>query len=285
MTTSLIIYLVVMIAAGITLLLWSRLKLKNLQRRKRRRIKNLDQIITVDTESPIDDAEVQMKEDAVENIKTRFSNLRKLSFYIIVFIWSIALILPFLTLVPAALLSVFVAVIGIILSVVARPFIENVISGVVISLSQPVRIGDTVRIDGHYSVVEDINMTHTILRVWDWKRYLIPNSKMLSKEIINYTMVDLFHWKTIKFTVAFESDVDLVKKLAIEAAEQSKYFNKAEPPNFWIMAMKENSYECLLAAWADSPSDAWELSNDVRTCLIKSFQKHGIKTHRFEINS
>lgn len=285
MTTSLILYLVFMIVAGITLLLWSRLKLKSLQRRKRRRIKNLDQIITVDTESPIDDAEVQMKEDAVENIKTRFSNLHKLSFYIIIFVWSIALILPFLTLVPAALLSVFVAAIGIILSVVARPFIENVISGVVISLSQPVRIGDTVRIDGQYSVVEDINMTHTILRVWDWKRYLIPNSKMLSKEIINYTMVDLFHWKTIKFTVAFESDVDLVKKLAIEAAEQSNYFNQAEPPNFWVTEMKENSYECLLAAWADSPSDAWELSNDVRTSLIKSFQKNGIKTHRFEINA
>jgi small-conductance mechanosensitive channel len=274
-----------MILTGIALLLWSRFKLTILQRRKRRRIKKLDQIITVETQSPIDDAEAQMKKDAVDNITARFSNLRKLSYYIIVFIWSIALILPFLSFVPAAFLSVFVAVIGIILSVVARPFIENVISGVVISLSQPVRVGDTVRIDGHYSVVEDINMTHTILRVWDWKRYLIPNSKMLSKEIINYTMVDLFHWKTIRFTVAFESDVELVKKLAIEAAEQSDYFNHAESPNFWVMEMQENSYECLLAAWADTPSDAWELSNDVRTSLIKSFQQHGIKTHRFEINA
>jgi small-conductance mechanosensitive channel len=284
MSVGLIIYLFIMIASGIALLFWSRLKLTILQRRKRRRIKNLDQIITVDTQSPIDDAEVQMKQDAVDNIKTRFSNLRKLSYYIIVFVWSIALILPFLTFVPAALLSVFVAAIGIILSVVARPFIENVISGVVISLAQPVRIGDTVKIDDHYSVVEDITMTHTILRVWDWKRYLIPNTQMLSKEIINYTMTDLFHWKTIKFTVSFESDVELVKKLAIEAAEKSKYFNHAEPANFWVMEMQENSYECLLAAWADTPSDAWELSNDVRISLIKSFQQHGIKTHRFEIN-
>jgi hypothetical protein len=51
------------------------------------------------------------------------------------------------------------------------------------------------------------------------------------------------------------------------------------------MNMQERSYTCWIAAWSDSPMDAWELKNDMRTDLIRQFQAHGIKTHRLDIDS
>ena len=76
-----------------------------------------------------------------------------------------------------------------------------------------------------------------------------------------------------------------VEKLSKEVAYKSDYFSKVEEPSFWVMELKKDTVKCWLAAWADSPSDAWELRNELRTSLFKRLQSEGVKFHQYNIKS
>lgn len=281
----LIIYLAGVGFSGALLIWWIRKRIVQVETDRKTRVKRLKRFESIKTSTPIDTPVADARETAVDSIETRFSIIRKFSFMTIVVIWLIALVFPFLNRIPATFISVLVAASGIIVSIAARPFIENLISGIVISFSRPVRIGDTVIIDDNYGSVEDITITHTVVKIWNWRRYIIPNSRMLSKEIVNCTINDAYQWMHVKFFVAYDNDLDIVKQLSIDVASKSKFFADYEDPKFWVMDMEKEGYKCWIAAWADSPVDAWELGNEIRTELIKQFKANGIKTHKFEIGT
>lgn len=279
------LYIVFVGFSGALFIWWIRNRIIRLEKRRKTRVNRLKRFESAKTSTPIDTAVGDAREAAVESIETRFSIIRKLSFFSIVILWLMALIFPFLDKVPATFVSIIVAASGIIIGVAARPLIENLISGIVISFSRPVRIGDTVVIDDKYGSVEDITITHTVVKIWNWRRYIIPNSRMLSKEIINCTINDSYQWMHVEFYVAYDNDIELVKELAIAVASNSKYFANYEDPRFWVMDLEEKGYKCWIAAWADTPIDAWELGNEIRTELIKRFSANDIKTHKFELHT
>jgi small-conductance mechanosensitive channel len=276
-------YLVGVGFSGALLIWWVRKRIVQVETERKTRVKKLKRFESAKTSTPTDTPTIDAREAAVDSIENRFSIIRKFSFIIIVGIWLIALVFPFLNRIPATFISVLVAASGIMVGIAARPFIENLISGIVISFSRPVRIGDTVIIDDHYGTVEDITITHTVVKIWNWRRYIIPNSRMLSKEIINCTINDAYQWVHVRFFVAYDNDLDLVEQLSVDAASKSKFFADYEDPKFWVMDMEKEGYKCWIAAWADSPIEAWELGNDIRSALIKQFRENGVKTHKFEI--
>ena len=284
MINSQVIYLLVVGFLGVIIIWWSRKRINKTEKLRKRRIKRIKVFESAETASPVDNPIQEAKETAVESIENRFSIIRKLSFFLLITIWFIALVYPFLNRIPATFISVVVASSGIIIGIAARPFIENLISGIVISFSHPVRIGDTVIIDNNYGSVEDITITHTVIKIWNWRRYIIPNARMLSKEIVNCTINDAYQWVHVEFFIEYDADLDMVKEFAITAASKSPYFAEYEEPRFWIMDMQEKAYKCWIAAWADSPVDAWELGNDIRTNLLNKFKTENIKAHKFELN-
>lgn len=279
-----LIYLAAVGVSGALLIWWCKRKIFQAESKRKARISKIKRFAAVETSSPVETPEKDAKEAAMESVENRYSIIRKVSFFSIVLIWLIALTYPFLKGVPSAFVSVLVAASGIIIGLAARPIIENLISGIVLSFSNLARIGDTVLIDDKYGTIEDITMTHTVLKIWNWRRYIVPNSKMLSKEVTNCTINDLYQWSHVEFSVSYDADLETVKKIAISAASSSKYFADYEDPRFWIMEMQEKSYKCWVAAWADSPGDAWELKNDIRTELITQFKSKGIKAHKFEFD-
>ena len=272
---SLLVYLIVVGLTGLFFIWWSSRRISLTEKMRKRRVKRYRQFnTTVETSSPVDNPIKEARETAVDSIESRFSIIRKLSFFSLVTVWGIALAYPFLNRIPAAFISVLVASSGIIVGMAARPFIENLISGIVISFSHPIRIGDTVIIDSNYGSVEDITITHTVIKVWNWRRYIIPNARMLSKEIINCTINDTYQWTHVEFFVSYQDKINTVRDLAVQAASGSEYFADYEAPRFWVMDLQEKGYKCWIAAWADSPMDAWELGNDIRTQLIMAFKHH-----------
>ncbi len=277
-----LVYFVSVAALGVLLIWWTKNWIFKTKTERRASIKKLKRFEPLRTATPVDTPVADAKKAALESVEYQFSIIKKISFFLIVTIWITALVYPFLRAVPATFVSVLVGASGIILGVASRPFIENLISGIVISFSGLTRIGDTILIDDKYGTVEDITLTHTVMKIWNWQRYIIPNGRMLTKEIINYTIHDAYQWAHVEFSVAYDSDLETVKKLAVNATSTSKYCADYEPPSFWIMEMGEKGYKCWVAAWANSPIDAWELRSDIRANLIARFKANGIKTHKFE---
>lgn len=273
------IYLIITGFAGPIIIFLITRRLKTVENQRKKSLKKRKNIGSTTTKKPIKNSIQSLKEEGFESIETRFSIIETIVVTVLGFLWIGFLVIPFLNFIPATLVSVVLGSSAVISGIAARPIIENFMAGVIITLNKPFRVGDTVIINDQYGTIEDITTTHTILKIWDWRRLVIPNSTMITREFVNYTITDSYIWKKVGFKVAYNTDLAHLKSLAIEIAANSPNLVGDEPPTFWVMSLEDNHYECWVAAWSDSPAKAWELGNDIRSALISAFQQHKIQTH------
>jgi moderate conductance mechanosensitive channel len=258
----------------------------NLGNRYRRKVKRINTRIiddAVPTDSPIDDHAKTLKTNALDRLEDRFSLMRKSLPFVLFFIWVILVTIPYLSHVPPAYVTIIAGVISLLAGFSLRPFLENLFSGVVIAFFRYVRVGDTVIIDEQYGLIEELGVTHSILKRWDWQRVIIPNTQLLQKEIQNLTLNDQFIWANVEFYVSPDSDLERVESIAVEIASQSEHFSGAEPPTFWVMDMEKDAVKCWITVWTNSPAEAWGARHDIRTGLVKAFNQAGIKLHTFSL--
>jgi small-conductance mechanosensitive channel len=70
----------------------------------------------------------------------------------------------------------------------ARQTLANFVAGVMLAITQPIRVGDWVTVDGHYGVVEDVRLNYTVLRTGGDQRVLVPNEKLAAGIMVNDTL-------------------------------------------------------------------------------------------------
>ncbi|WP_419785912.1 mechanosensitive ion channel family protein [Pseudodesulfovibrio sp.] len=280
---SLPIYLVCISGVALCAYLWLHIRLSSFKEKRVSRIKDLVQgqeiNPPVSTDILSDKQERRHQQQIIQGVRSRFTIIRRTLILLVLIAWCTALTLPFLGKLPSTMLSILIAVTTAVVGIAARPLVENMISGIVISFSRQLRVGDTLMMDGQYGTVEDISITHTKIKTWDWKRYVIPNSRMLNKEFVNMTLNDSMLWAYLEFSVSYEADLDQVRNLAVDLAEKSPYHNAQEEPQFWVMRMERESVICWIAAWADSPAEAWSLKSDMAIGLTKAFRELSIPAH------
>jgi small-conductance mechanosensitive channel len=278
MTQTIWIY-IALVASGGGLFLFGILQaIASYKKRKLMRLEDIESLNPVKTISPPSDSQEATLERAADNISGRFSIIRKGTIAFSIFLIILIGLLPFSTQLPFTSISLLVSAFGIVLGIAARPIIENFISGILLSFSSAVRLGDTVIIDGFYGTVEDITMLHTTVKTWDWKRYIIANSDMLKREVVNYSVRDTYIWAHVEFYVSPEADLSAVRYTALRVAEQYNASQVKEPPKFWVIAMGETAMKCWIAAWATSPANAWAIQHNIRTDLVMALQEMGVKT-------
>ncbi len=200
-----LIYLMAVLIIASYLLFWGLWVIRREKRRRLDQVKEMDytEAVLADPAHPeeidIDSHNVINRKHAVQGIESRFEFMQKFYIPLVLFITILLVGLPFLPALPATYLSLLTGVIAGIIGLAARPVIENAIAGMVLTFSQPIRINDTVILDGQYGTVEKINLLHTTIKIWNWRRLVIPNNKLLEKEIENLTLGDESEWAYMPF--------------------------------------------------------------------------------------
>lgn len=223
--------------------------------------------------------EDKIKKERINNLEKRFTITRRALYLALILAFLFTASIPLIRNISPVFISISVACVSVIIGIAAKPLIENLICGLVLCFGKLARIGDIVLVDGEYGVVEDVTLTHCIIRRWDWLRYVVPNSTMMTKEFINYSLRDNYRWVHVEFWIDYKTDIATVEKIAKASPCSSRYFSGNEEPRFWVVDMPPESIKCLVVAWATSAADGWMLSIDIRKNLITEFQKHGIRTH------
>jgi small-conductance mechanosensitive channel len=120
---------------------------------------------------------------------TRYRVIRRVLMTTIVFVGvlSALLVIPQVAKVAGGILASS-AVIGLVIGFASQRTIGNAVAGILIAFSQPLRLGDLVAVDGTEGVVEEIALTYTFIRTKDGARLVIPNEKLASDTIVNYTI-------------------------------------------------------------------------------------------------
>jgi small conductance mechanosensitive channel len=141
----------------------------------------------------------------------------------------------------------------------AKSTLANLMSGLALIVYRPVRIGDIVEIDNKYGYIEDITLRHTIMRTWKHERLIIPNEKMDSMTLINYSLIDPRVISTVEVGVSYDTDLDLSKSLMLDEAAKCPYLlPDADPP--WVRMVDFADSSLILRAymWTRSKDDAFQ---------------------------
>jgi small conductance mechanosensitive channel len=113
------------------------------------------------------------------------------------------------------------AVIGIIVGFASQRTLGNFVAGILIALSQPLRLGDKVKVENTWGVVEEIGLTYTFIRTPDGSRLVIPNEKLASDSIVNASIRNRAQHAEITVQVPLSQDlraaIDVVRKAAPDA--------------------------------------------------------------------
>jgi small-conductance mechanosensitive channel len=120
---------------------------------------------------------------------TRYRVLRRSIFTAVVFvgIMSALLVIPQVRAIAGGILASS-AVVGLVIGLAAQRTLGNFVAGLLIAFTQPIRLGDTIEVEGTRGVVEEIGLTYTWLRTAAGDRLVIPNEKLASETIRNATI-------------------------------------------------------------------------------------------------
>lgn len=264
---------------GLLAILLIRLVIYRRMRGRLARLTRIEQFDAVSTETPFASSLPVARDEARQSVEKRYGLIRRIATGLLVVVMLVGATFPMLDAMPRAALSLAAAIAAAVLGIAAKPFVENLISGVVISFSSHFRIGDTIILDEkYYATVEDITITHTVLKLWDWKRHVIPNSVMLQKDFSNLTHKDSYIWAYVEFQLAYGTDFGLVEELAVDAATSSEHFSGFERPQVWFRDLQPGTVNVWVAAWAKNPDHAWYLRSEMRRGLAERFAQHGIRS-------
>jgi small-conductance mechanosensitive channel len=160
----------------------------------------------------------------------------------------------------------------------AQAVINNLISGWILMSERPVRIGDFVEIDDNRGVVESIGNRSTRIRRVDGVHLLVPNSQMLERMVINWTLVDRRFRTSVRVGVAYGSDVRLVEKLLYQAVGEHNEVLPEPKPMVVFEDFGDNAlvFEVLFWCQARAERELRMIRSDVRFRLDALCREHGV---------
>ncbi|HLX19639.1 MAG TPA: mechanosensitive ion channel domain-containing protein [Gaiellaceae bacterium] len=189
---------------------------------------------------------------------TRYRVLRRsISAAILVIgLFSALLVIPEVRALAGGLLASS-AVLALVVGFAAQGTLSNFVAGILIAISQPVRLGDRVSYGGVDGVVEEIGVTYTFIRAPDGTRLVVPNNKLASDSILNATIRNRETFAEV--TVQLPLNCDLAA--AVDALNEE--LSSEKEPHVAVIGLDGNATVRIRAAAPDAAA-ALRLESDLR---------------------
>jgi len=202
--------------------------------------------------------------------------LQRVLFYTLI----IGVILAALSLlnIPIASFAFLTGAVAIGIGFGAQNIINNFISGWILMSEQPVRVGDFIEIDQHTGVVERIGNRSTRIRRVDGVHILVPNSQMLERVVVNWTLVDQQIRTTIRIGVAYGSQPQQVAK-TIEQAVRSQADVLDDPaPRVIFEDFGDNAliFDAIFWCNVGGERELRQVRSNIRFTVSELFGEHNI---------
>ncbi len=233
------------------------------------RLTNVLQDITAD----------QYSVDVTDNLRarkvhTQIHLIRKILVFVIIIISLGAILMnfdQFRELGTGLLASAGVA--GLVIGFAAQKTLANLLAGIQIAVTQPIRLDDVVIVEGEWGRIEEITLTYVVVRIWDLRRLILPISYFLEKPFQNWTRVSADLLGTVYLKVDYSVPVEDIRQALGIILENSELFDG----KVWRLHTTEagdKTVELRALMSAPDSSTAWELRCEVREKLIQYVQEN-----------
>ncbi|MCC6682690.1 MAG: mechanosensitive ion channel [Phycisphaeraceae bacterium] len=202
--------------------------------------------------------------------------IQKIFFYVLVVI--ITLVALPLVGIPITIFAVIGGAVAIGVGFGAQNLCNNLISGLIIMLERPIRLGDIVEVDDHEGQIEEIGNRCTRVRRSDGIDLLVPNSSFLEQTVINWTLSDADVRGKVSVGVMYGSPTEQVRQILMEAATSNQRVLKNPEPVVIFEAFGDNALIFDLYFWSriTRPMDLRKVHSELRFAVDAAMRQAGI---------
>ena len=170
---------------------------------------------------------------------------------------------------------------GIAVALAAQDFISNFFGGAIITVDKPFKVGDRIKVDDVYGDVISVGTRSTRIKTLDNQIVTIPNNKLTTNIITNYSEPDPRLRMTIPISVAYGTDPLRVKKILLEIAydaiRNSEYFVDDPAPEALFVEFAESSLNFILRIWTKAVISTEKVKDTINCRIAERFVKEGIE--------
>ena len=160
------------------------------------------------------------------------------------------------------------AVLGLVVGFAARATLANVVAGVLLAITQPIRIGDSVTFEGSTGTVEDIHLTYTYIAVDDGTRVIVPNERLAQNTVENHTIGT--GPARVEVALYLAPDADPMRALAVLGRE--------EGVDVRIDEVEKDAVRIVAGATAPSRAERPALEAGLRVSCLERLMREGLSS-------
>jgi len=165
---------------------------------------------------------------------------------------------------------------------------SNIVSGIFIVLFKPFRVGDHIIIsNNNQGEVEDITLRHTVIKNYENRRIVIPNSIISNDTIVNSSLEEEKTCMHVFMSISYDSDINLAMKIMQEEAmrhpnyidnrDQEKTEDDTPSVIVRLIDFGDSSVNLRAQVWAETPMDGFAMKCDLHKQIKERFDKEGIE--------
>jgi small conductance mechanosensitive channel len=163
---------------------------------------------------------------------------------------------------------------GVTIGLALKDSLANVASGALIIINKPFHAGDYLQVEGLEGTVTKIEMMYTTLTTFDNKEVIIPNSRLTSNNIVNYT-AQKTRRLDLAYTIGYGDDIAFAKQVLHSLVEQNEKALKSPEPIIAVTEHQASGVVIAVKVWC-GVEDYWPLYFEMQETVKLAFDENGI---------
>ena len=161
------------------------------------------------------------------------------------------------------------AVLGLVIGFAARQTLANGIAGILLAITQPIRIGDLVTFEEQTGTVEDMKLSYTYIRLDDGRRLIVPNERLAQSSVVNHTIFD--PRVEVEVSVWLPPDADLDKAMELIRDVDSDV-------DVSVAEVDKEGVRLSATTWASGPSERGKTAARLRAEWLRRLREHSLSS-------
>ena len=157
-----------------------------------------------------------------------------------------------------------------------QEIIANFVSGLILQLERPIRVGDAVKIGELEGIVTRTQIRATTIRLWNRSEMIVPNKDFVTKALVNWTLTDSKRRLEIPLRVEYETSVQEVKKVLFQVAEQHPQVLKDPAPQVLLLEFGEDALKFELRVFVEF-GKGLKTKDELLVAVDQAFHDAGIR--------
>jgi potassium-dependent mechanosensitive channel len=155
--------------------------------------------------------------------------------------------------------------------------VSNFVSGLILLFERPIRVGDTVDVNGLVGTVKRIGARSSTVQTYQGSEVIVPNSNLISNQVINWTLSTPWRRVEVPVGVAYGTNPEQIIALLVEVAGSNPGVMRDPKPSAFFVGFGDSALNFELRFWAARQESWFQLKSDVTTSVAKALQEAGIE--------